>query len=345
MSEERKKKILITGANGFFGTNLTILLSQDSKYEVFAMVRPNSPIYFLSDYQYISEKKQFEFVEADLTDINSIEQSVKNMDIIIHLAGKASDWGPRESFMQTNVKGTQNLLEIASKYKISRFIYLSSLTVHGLGGHKFGNEMTPTKKYKFPYAESKIICEGLVENWAKKNQASDYAIIRPGFLVYGPYDRNSFTRNYPYLISGKLPLMKKGKKLISYSYIENLCYGIKQLVDSDRISGAYTILDGNMTWKQWVKKWANAGGTKPMRLSLPYWLIFPLACVMVGLYKLLRITRLSPPVSFYSINIPRNDIAFTDDRMQKEIGYQLQVNFDESISRTMKYYDSIKKKK
>ncbi|MHA1188736.1 MAG: NAD-dependent epimerase/dehydratase family protein [Candidatus Heimdallarchaeota archaeon] len=49
--QTKKKRILITGANGFVGSNLTKFLSRDPSLEVFAMVRPNAPVNFLRDFQ------------------------------------------------------------------------------------------------------------------------------------------------------------------------------------------------------------------------------------------------------------------------------------------------------
>ena len=54
----QKIKILITGANGFVGSNLTKYLSQDPTLEVYAMVRPKAPVNFLRDFQFKSNRKE-----------------------------------------------------------------------------------------------------------------------------------------------------------------------------------------------------------------------------------------------------------------------------------------------
>ena len=51
-SATKRKRVIITGANGFVGSNLTKFLSQDPTLEVFAMVRPNAPVNFLRDFQF-----------------------------------------------------------------------------------------------------------------------------------------------------------------------------------------------------------------------------------------------------------------------------------------------------
>ena len=153
----QKVKILITGANGFVGSNLTKYLSQDPTLEVYAMVRPKAPINFLRDFQFKDNRQDrlFEFVEANLLDEESIYNAAKDKDIIIHLAGMVSDWGIRERFWKLNVEGTQSVLRAASKAKVSRVLFLSSLTVHGLNGHKYDDEETPREVRNSAYAETK----------------------------------------------------------------------------------------------------------------------------------------------------------------------------------------------
>ncbi len=79
------KKVLITGANGFVGSNLTKFLSRDPELEVYAMVRPKAPVNYLYDFQKDprTDKNLFELIEANLWDEESITNAVHNMDIVI----------------------------------------------------------------------------------------------------------------------------------------------------------------------------------------------------------------------------------------------------------------------
>jgi nucleoside-diphosphate-sugar epimerase len=345
-SASKKKRVIITGANGFVGNNLTKYLSQDPSLEVYAMVRPKAPVNFLKDFQFKDDpnEKWFELVEASVLNEDSLVEAFDKKDIIIHLAGYVSDWGKKEHFWQMNVEGTKNVLQAATKVKASRVLYLSSLTVHGFAGHKFEDESAPYAKKNYAYGETKKIGEELVLEWIAKNTESDGAIIRPGFIIYGRYDKNSYILALDAIATRKFAFINRGKQLVSYVYVENLCYGIKQLILAKKIEGVYNILDGNMTWKEWVSKWEKAIGKKETRLSVPYAFLVPPTAAMVGFYKLLRLKK-SPPLNFYRINVMRKDLAFVNTRITTEIGYTPPINFDESVRQTLEYYYETKKEK
>jgi nucleoside-diphosphate-sugar epimerase len=342
----KKTRILITGANGFLGSNLTIYLSKDPTLEVHAMVRPNAPINFLRDFQYKSNMKDkwFEFVEASLLNKESINRAVKNKDVIVHLAGLVNEWAKWDAQWNLNVDGTRTILQAASRDKVSRILFLSSLAVHGKKGNKYSTEEAPRDVKNFPYGETKKIAEDLVSEWDMSNSSVDSAIIRPGYIIYGPYDKRSFILSLEALDSGVFGLINGGKKLVSYVYVENLCYGIKQLIKAPKISGAYNILDGNITWKEWYSIWAEALEKKPPKLSVPYPILVPITALMVGIYRLFGIKK-SPPLNFYRINVMRRDRSFVNKRISKEIGYERPIKLEEGIKRTIDYYMKTKRKK
>ncbi|MBK5112812.1 MAG: NAD-dependent epimerase/dehydratase family protein [Candidatus Heimdallarchaeota archaeon] len=343
---KNRKRVIITGANGFVGSNLTKYLSQDPTLEVYAMVRPNAPVNFLKDFQYNedSEEKLFEIVEGNLLDDDSLVEAFEDKNIVIHLASYVSDWGKKERFWQMNVGGTKNVLQAATKVKASRVLYLSSLTVHGFAGHKYSDEKTPYAKKNYAYGETKKIAEELVLEWIVNNPEANGAIIRPGFIIYGRYDKNSFILALDAIASGKFGFINRGKRLVSYVYVENLCYGIGQLIQAQKISGVYNILDGNMTWKEWVAKWEKVVGRKATKLSVPYAFLVPITAAMVGFYKLLQIKK-SPLLNFYRINVMRKDLAFVNTRITTEVGYSPPTELDESLEQTLEYYYETKKEK
>lgn len=338
-----KLKILITGANGFIGTNLTDFLANDPNFEVYAMVRPHAPVNFLHDLEYSDKEKKtekrFRLVEANIKDPESIDKVVKDMDVIVHLAGKVDDWGNRDTFYEFNVEGTRLLLDAASKYGVNRFIFLSSLTVHKLSGHHYDNETIPRDVINFAYGESKREAEDLVFNWVKRSSDHQAASVRPGYIIFGPYDKNSYIIALDGILTRKFGFINGGKSLISYVYVKNLCYGIKQLILAEQINGPYILLDGNMTWKDWVYDWANIAKLKPPKLNVPYFLLAAVVGIMVGVFKLFGIKK-SPILNFYRIGVPRRDLAFIDTKMKTEVGYEPPYSFKEGQMETLEYYYS-----
>ena len=343
-----KEKILITGANGFLGSNLTKYLSKFPEYEVYAMVRPRGTVNFLYEFQRDSNtnKNFFELVEADISNENSVVEAIKGMDTIIHLAGMVTDWGERDRYIDLNVEGTNRVLRGATKAGVSRIIYLSSLTVHAMNGHNHSDENTPADMKNFPYGETKKMGEDLVLQWAedqKNDSPRQAAVIRPGWIIYGSYDKNTFIEVLDHIKNGTFGFIDGGRKLISYVYVKNLCYGINQLIKAEKISGAYNILDGNMSWKEWVKNWADALGVKAPKLTVPYWIMFPVTAILVGLYKLFRSAE-APILTLYRIRIMHKDLAFSNEKIKKEIGYSPDISFEKSLIETLEFYNKSKTK-
>jgi nucleoside-diphosphate-sugar epimerase len=164
-----KEKVLITGANGFVGSNLTKLLSSNPFYEVFAMVRSKASVSYLYEFQKdpITGDNLFELIEADLKDDESIEKAMSGIDTVVHLAGMVTDWGQWSQYFDLNVEGTRRILKGASSAGVSKVIYLSSVTVHAMTGHTYSDETVPADVQNFPYGETKKMGEDLILQWAE----------------------------------------------------------------------------------------------------------------------------------------------------------------------------------
>jgi len=163
------KKLLITGHDGFIGTNLVKSLSK--KYELFGVSLNKSP-------QKINQIKK---------NINKlkIDDLPKNISTVIHLAALTDvdlcQKNPTECF-QANVYGTQNILEITKKIN-ANFIYLSTNHVYG-PPKKLPIKEDHPKNPSSIYATSKLLSEIICQTYAK-NYGINVSIIRL-FSVYGP---------------------------------------------------------------------------------------------------------------------------------------------------------------
>ncbi|MHA1620174.1 MAG: NAD-dependent epimerase/dehydratase family protein, partial [Promethearchaeota archaeon] len=297
-------KVLITGANGFLGSNLTNYLANETGIEVFAMVRPKAPVNFLHDFEFTPKKahKRFQIVEANILNEKDLHKAFQNMDVIVHLAGKVTDWGKREDFIRLNVEGTRNVITAATKNNIEKIIFLSSLTVHDFSGHYYDTEDALRDIRHCYYGETKRDAEDLITQWAESSPEIQAAIVRPGFIIFGEYDKRSFIQALHRILTRKFGYINGGKSLVSYVFVENLCYGIKNLIFTEKIEGAYNILDGNMTWKEWVHAWIKLSDTKvkPPWISVPYFLIYPFVMILEGIFRLLG-SKTSPTLNYYRI--------------------------------------------
>lgn len=112
-------KVLVTGATTNLGIHVCKLL-QESSHEVVALSRnPYQPLIELG----------INLLQGDVRDKQFLEKNLIDVEAIIHLAAKSSDWGSYEDFYQTNVVGTKTLLEVSKNLNVKFFIYASSASI------------------------------------------------------------------------------------------------------------------------------------------------------------------------------------------------------------------------
>lgn len=178
------RNVLVTGATGFVGPYLVReLLGRKAQIRVLAMNKASK----LSG---IDDK--ITLVNGNITDPSSLENVMENVDIVFHLAAvsnvKYAIEHPIETF-ETNATGTLNLLEMARKSEVSKFVYVSSSHVYGVPQYLPMDEKHPINPHE-PYAASKAAAEMLV-NIYTLNYGLETAVIRP-FNMYGPGQSEEF---------------------------------------------------------------------------------------------------------------------------------------------------------
>lgn len=176
-------KVLVTGASGFVGKPLCEALIK-SGVDVIAVVR-NS----------VQKIKGAELIVRDLHSKTSLKASLNDVDVVIHLAGRAHvmnelSLNPHDTYHEANVGITKALAEQAASCGVKRFIHLSSVKVNGesTNKHPFSEKDTPTPKDD--YGKTKYEAEKMLNELAKKS-VMEVVIIRPP-LVYGPGVKANF---------------------------------------------------------------------------------------------------------------------------------------------------------
>lgn len=236
------KTILITGAAGFIGSHLSeALLAQGHKV---VGVDNFDPFYDRS----IKEKNlsellphpNFRLIECDIVDGGRLEKHLSDVlgdacDAIVHIAAKA---GVRPSiedpvaYQETNVRGTQNLLELARKLKVPQFVFASSSSVYGVNPRVPWSESDAVLQPISPYASTKVSGELLGHVYSHL-----YGIRFVGlrfFTVYGPRQRpdlaiNKFTRLI--LEEQAIPFFGSGETRRDYTFVKDTVQGIIQAIN------------------------------------------------------------------------------------------------------------------
>jgi nucleoside-diphosphate-sugar epimerase len=321
-------KYLVTGATGFIGHALTGTLMQRNTH-VYGLVRKAEQAELL-------RKGNIDCRMGDVRDKDSLRSAFKDMDGIVHTAGLVSDWGRPEEFLQVNYHGTRNVLEVCSEMNIRRVIHISTADVFGYQVDYPVNEDAPIRRSSSWYTRSKIMAEELVRQYAR-NRELEITIIYPTW-VYGKGDRHFVPEIIKGIRSRQMVFFgNKGKNFFGLSYIENLCQAICFLMDHPRSVGERFLVsdEPQITFHDFVNMLARKVGCEEIRVSLPYWLAYTVACMMELGYTALRKDE-RPLLTRYGVSWFGHSIRYDTTKL-KSFGFEQAYSVEEGIEKTLEH--------
>jgi nucleoside-diphosphate-sugar epimerase len=327
--------VLVTGANGFIGSNLVEKLIE-AGHSVRAMVLKGTNEDFIKDLD-------CEIVYGDITKPESLIEILKNIEVVYHLAAwPSSAW--TKNVVKTNYGGTVNVFNESLNSGVKRLVYMSSTVVHGFYNFNNADENTPLVKpkwYKRPYIKSKVLCEQFLQ---KMQDKLDIVIIRPSHLIYGRYDTLTSKELIGRLASGKsVPNINKGKAKICYIYAENLADGLVLAgTIPEAANKTYLVGDENpqfITTKIFNDKLCEELGVKPKNPNIPYWFAAPFVGLLDLIYRLF-LRKKFPIICIYTLKVAKYNLDFKSDKVRSELGFKSKISLDEGIKRTVSWYKS-----
>ncbi len=250
-------KVLLTGATGFVGSHIVEELISN-KHDIIAIIRKSSNLKWIKDYPV-----QFEY--CSLNDVETLSKIVSSVDVIVHCAGvvRALNWN---DYYNTNVIGTQNLVQIALKNKnnIKKFIYISSQAAMGPSQTEKPKLLTETENPVSNYGKSKLLAEQEVK---KLEGQIPYTIIRPA-SVYGPRDKDIFI--FFNLVKHHLNPNTYNKRFIQLVFVKDIAKVISTVLSNENTNNkTYYLCDGNIySWKDVATTIAKANNIKTIPIVL-----------------------------------------------------------------------------
>lgn len=180
------KKVLVTGADGFIGSHLVEGLL-NLGYDVRAFTYYNS----FNSWGWLDTLskdilKEVEIFAGDIRDPNGVKESMKNVTDVFHLAaliGIPFSYHSPDSYVDTNIKGTLNVLQASRELNIERILITSTSEVYGTAKYVPIDENHPFQGQS-PYSASKIGADRLAESFYR-SFSLPVTIVRP-FNTYGP---------------------------------------------------------------------------------------------------------------------------------------------------------------
>ena len=237
------KKVLITGAGGFIGSHLTELMVKEG-YDVRAFVHYNS----FNTWGWIDSfaediKKEIDVFAGDVRDPNGVQEAMTGCDAVFHLAALIAipfSYHSPDTYVDTNIKGTLNVLQAARRLNTERVLVTSTSEVYGTAQYVPIDENHPYQGQS-PYSATKIGADRLAESFYRSFDVP-VSIVRP-FNTFGP--RQSARAVIPTIITQLLA----GKEEIKlgalsptrdFNYVKDTANGFYQIYLSDKTIGQET---------------------------------------------------------------------------------------------------------
>ena len=227
------KKILITGGSGFIGR---VLIDH--------LLLNNFNVHCYDLKKFKSNSKNFKFFKGNILEKKKINQAMKGCEIVIHLAASLGVLNTEKNNLEcldSNIFGTKNVLEVAAKNKIKKFIFASSSEIYG-EQEKFPISELAEPKFKSIYGLSKITAESYVKAYYQKYKMK-YNIIRY-FNVYGEDQRqdfviSKFTRNIKK--NKNLTIYGDGRQIRSFCHVNDAAAGTLEIISKAKLNTTYNV--------------------------------------------------------------------------------------------------------
>ena len=236
----RGKKVLVTGSCGFIGSHLVErLLEEGCEIRAFVLYNSFNSLGWLDSLP--KEKlKKIDIIAGDVRDSNNVKKATVGIDVVFHLAaliGIPFSYNSPESYLDTNIRGTLNILQNARDNNVKKVLITSTSEVYGTALYAPIDEKHP-RQGQSPYSATKIAADAIAESFYR-SFGLPVTIVRP-FNTYGP--RQSARAIVPTIITQLL----SGKSVIELGdlrptrdllYVKDTVEAFVRIAQSDKTVG------------------------------------------------------------------------------------------------------------
>lgn len=316
--------IALTGASGLLGGALARRLREDGVPLRLLLRKPHA------EWQ---SGPGIEVIIGELDDGDALDRLVEGVDAVVHVAAMYRNDGPREDFLKANTEGTCNLLAAAQRARVRRFVYCSTIGVHGSVEHSPSDEEAPFAP-RDNYQESKLLAEQACRA-AVGQTPTEIVILRP-CGIYGPGDTRML-KMFRMLNKGRFVLVGKCEANFHPVYIDDLVDGFVRAVRAPGIDGEAFILGGPeyLPLGDYVGVAAAALGVPGPRIRIPYRLMETAARLCESVSGAIGV---EPPLHRRRLTFFKHNRAFSIEKARKRLGYDPQVGLEEGFRRTVAWY-------
>ena len=256
------KSVLVTGGDGFLGSNLVReLLSRGNRVRVFAEQDREATNLAGLD---------VEIVRGDIRKAEDVTGAVDGCNYLIHTAASTSIWPLRSELQrQINVVGTENVIDAALSRGVERLIHIGTANSFGPGTKEHpGNENQPYvgSRYNLGYIETKKEAQELIHT-AVRDRGLPCIVAAPTFMI-GPNDSKPGSGQLVIaIVERSLPGYSKGGR--NYVYVKDVATAVTNALEVGRIGETYILGNQNLYYQEFFSLVAEISGVKRSKIAFP----------------------------------------------------------------------------
>lgn len=321
-----KPTVLVTGANGYTGSNLCRYLARRGV--------PTRAMYWPPDGEPNFSQENLEFVPGDLRDRESLKRALDGIEVVHNIAALYRPTNvANKTFWEVNVEGVRNMIELAVEAGVKRFVQCSTIGVHGHVRHPPATETSEIKPDDY-YQYTKLKGEEMARDLGPK-LGLPVAIIRPA-AIYGPRE-DRFLKLPKLIQSGKFVMFGSGEVLYHFIHIDDLCHAFVLCAEREEAVGqTYIIADDHaITLNKIVEIMAAELGAPAPRRHVP---LFVLNAASVLCEFACKPFGIAPPLHRRRASWFSHTRSFDIGKARRELGYEPQVPPEQGLREMVRSY-------
>ena len=242
--------------------------------------------------------------------------------------------GPWAVYEQLNVEGTRQLLDVAKKAGVKRFVHVGPEAALFHGQHMRGiDETYPLcPQSPFPYSSIKAKAEKMVRDANETDNGFETIALRPR-MIWGPDDQTILAVVKGMAEAGKFVWVDGGKAVTSTTHIDKLVHAMDLALTQGVGGENYFVLDdGETSIRAFFTAYLATEGVELDAKSVPGWFLRGLSNVVEPIWRLLRL-KSAPPITKFTAHIMSRDGTFTDKKARTQLGYAPLISREEGLKR------------
>lgn len=259
-------KILITGATGLLGANLTRELYRLG-HDIRLLVRPSANLRTLADIP-------VELFHGDVGDPQAVQLAVAGCEYVVHAASITDQWGISfEDYERVNFTGTVHIAEACRRHGVKKLVYVSTANTLGHGTkNEPGNELAGFSLFSAGsgYINSKYLAQQYVLEQVEKH-GLPAVVVNPTFII-GPHDvRPSSGKLLLHGVRSWFVWCPPGGK--NFVHVGDVCRGIALAIEKGKPGDCYLLAGENHSYREFFRIVSRTIGRKRLLFTIPAWVL------------------------------------------------------------------------